>query len=124
MQIRRKLNLAVLLAHIPTATVIVQLVLFYGFVLRARLALGRWPEPYRPDPKELNFQFHYGVVTLGGMVTGLMPLLAIVLLAAANALGLPRKRLFAAAVVFGACYLGGVALCVVDPGAFGDWFLD
>lgn len=32
--------------------------MFYGFVARARLELGYWPAPYRPDPKELGHDVH------------------------------------------------------------------
>ncbi len=85
--------MAVVLARASTATILVQLALFYGFVLRARFALGRWPEPYRPDPKQLGFSVHSVVVILGGFLTVLTPALAVVLLAAARALGLPRQHL-------------------------------
>jgi len=34
----------------------------YGLVLHARLYLGRWPYPYRPDPKTLPFFSYYGWV--------------------------------------------------------------
>jgi hypothetical protein len=119
-----KQTIAVVLAHGPAATILVQLALFYGFVVRTRLALGRWPEPYRPDPKELDFPVHYSVVALGGFLTVLTPLLAVLLFAAAKVLGLPRNRRLAAAVIFVVCYLGVVVLCLVDPGAFGEWFLD
>ena len=38
---------------------------FWLFVLRARLALGRWPFPYDPDPKDLGFFIHYYFLVLG-----------------------------------------------------------
>jgi hypothetical protein len=104
--------------------VLTQIVLFYGFVLRARLALGRWPVYSHPDPKDLGFPIFYTIVMLGGFVTFLTPLFAALLLAVAKWLGVPRHHLVVSAVIFGACYLSGVVLCAVDPGKFGDWFLD
>ena len=40
-------------------------VTFWLFVLRARMALGRWPAPYDPDPKDLGFGIHYMAIQLG-----------------------------------------------------------
>jgi hypothetical protein len=54
----------------------------------------------------------------------LSPALAIVLLAAARALGLSRRHLRVAAVAFGVAYLGALAVFHLDPGRFGEWFLD
>jgi hypothetical protein len=117
-------TLALVLAHAPTAMVLGQLAVFYGLVLRARLALGRWPRPNLPDPKEIDFPVHAVVTIVGGFFTVLTPVLAVILLGAARALGLPRPQLRASAVAFGLCYLAGVALYVADPGGFGEWFRD
>lgn len=38
---------------------LIWLILFGMFVLRARLALGVWPLPHQPDPKDLGFTLHY-----------------------------------------------------------------
>jgi hypothetical protein len=50
--IRTKLpnSLPVILATYPLAW----LALLYLFVMRARLHLGHWPEPYQPHPKDLH----------------------------------------------------------------------
>ena len=38
---------------------------FSAFVLRARLALGRWPAPNRPDPADPGFGVHQMALLLG-----------------------------------------------------------
>jgi hypothetical protein len=53
------------LALVPAAW----LLLFGLFVLRARLTLGQWPIPYRPDPKDLGFDYHYAAVLAGMPIT-------------------------------------------------------
>jgi hypothetical protein len=50
-----------LLALVPAGWMAV----FGSFVLRARLALGHWPTPYHPDPKDLGFDVHYAGVLVG-----------------------------------------------------------
>ena len=117
-------GIAVVLAHSATILIVVQAAVFYGLVLRARLALGRWPEPYRPDPKDLDFGVHSTVAVIGAIGVGVSPILAVMLLGAAHALGLSRRHVYAAALTFGACYLMGILLVRADPGRFGEWFLD
>ena len=60
------------------------LLLFGLFVLRARLALGRWPAPYQPDPKDLGFEFHHAAIVAGIplMFTAVLCVTALTLLAA------------------------------------------
>ena len=41
------------------------LLLFGLFIGRARVALGRWPAPYQPDPKDLGFDLHHAAITAG-----------------------------------------------------------
>ena len=56
--------LAVLMWSLASAPV-AWLLLFGLFVLRARVTLGRWPAPYRPDPRDLGFDFHYAAIVAG-----------------------------------------------------------
>jgi hypothetical protein len=53
----------------------------YSFALRARLALGYWPSPYHPDPKDLGFDIHYLVVIGSIMVMLLSPLVLLAVVA-------------------------------------------
>jgi hypothetical protein len=92
--------------------------------LRARLLLGRWPEPYRPDPKDLDVGAHAGIAMLGGLYVIVSPAVAIVLLGAAKLLGLSRRELLVAAVVYGVCYAAALATLRIDPGHFGEWLMD
>jgi hypothetical protein len=117
-------RIAVVLAHGATVLIVGQAAVFYGLVLRARLALGRWPEPHRPDPKDLDFGVHSTIAVLGVIGAGVSPILAVMLLAAARARGLSRRHAYAAALTFGACYLMGILLVRADPGRFGEWLLD
>lgn len=63
------------------------LALFLTYVVRARLVLGHWPQPYNPDPKELGFVLHRWAV-LVAWVWQLAASLFVVL----SLLVLPRLR--------------------------------
>ncbi len=105
------------------------LALFGLFVLRARLALGYWPRPYHPDPKDLGFDLHYLLVFFplfhpwghAAFVTSPIAVLAATL---AHLL-VPRRGERIAAMT---CFLSGSAalwlLLGEDPGSFVEWFLD
>lgn len=98
------------------------LALFYSFVLRARLALGYWPQPYQPDPKELGFSIHY-MATLLGLPLWMASPIAVLLMV----IVWPRsERRHAAAPVlfFALTYLAAWLVLRADPGAFGYWFAD
>lgn len=41
---------------------LLNLLLFYSFVLRATFALERLPQYNNPDPKDLGFDIHYNIV--------------------------------------------------------------
>lgn len=41
------------------------LFLFGVLILRARVALGRWPAAHEPDPKDLGFDLHHAVILAG-----------------------------------------------------------
>jgi hypothetical protein len=58
---------------------VVWLLLFGVFILRARIALGRWPAPYQPDPNELGFHLHYMALVAGFPLMFVAPLCAVVL---------------------------------------------
>ena len=48
--------------------------MFYSVVLRARVALGRWPTPNNPDPKALGYVFHAAVIDLSFLVAVTSPI--------------------------------------------------
>lgn len=87
------------------------------FVLRARFALGRWPFPGQPDPKDLGWDLHYTALLLG------MPLTM------ASVIALFAGSLFAKEWRYPA-WAGGATLAVliaaarIDPGYIFTWFGD
>jgi len=102
---------------------LVELVLFYSFVLRARLSLGIWPAYNHPDPKLLGFGFHYDLVApfLILFLWSAIPVLII-----AGVLWLGSRRLSWWVVFFPVMvsFAGAFALHYFDPGGFFGWFID
>lgn len=91
-------------------------------MLRARLALGYWPRPYQPDPKELDFSIHYLAALFGQplwMASPLAVLLLVMLLPRSE-----RRRAAAPVLLFAVTYLAVWLVLRVDPGAFVYWFAD
>ena len=117
-------EIGLVLVHVPTAIVVTQVASFYSFVGRARLALGRWPAPYRPDPKDLDFSSHHLLLWVGCLISALTPFLLLTTYSAAATLRVSSSHLRVAAAVFALCYLGAATLWFVDPGKFGEWFRD
>ena len=97
------------------------LLLFAAFILRARLALGRWPLPYSPDPKALGYDAHYYAV-VGGIPV--LFAVAITLIALAPMLARrPNERwMLPIAAVTGVA--GVILLAQVDPGGLFTWLGD
>ncbi len=109
----------------PTALVIAQTFNFYAFVVRARLALGYWPAPYHPDPKTLGFELHAALVALGFLFVSFgAPCLQLVVVALTGRWGVTRRDSVMGTLVFTMVFGGAFALTRLDPGAFGDWFMD
>ena len=98
------------------------LALFYSFVLRARLALGTWPQPYQPDPKELGFGVHHAAVLLGLPLWMVSPMAVLLLVALQPRFG--RRKIVLPVLVFGLLYLVAWLVLRMDPGSFGYWFAD
>ena len=100
------------------------LVILYGFVLRARLALGYWPSPYQPDPNDLGFNWHYSAIWVGipAVIASAIWLVGLVLIRLRQHLRSAKYRLGLAfyATTFAAWW------CVwyLDPGRFLYWLID
>jgi hypothetical protein len=116
----RRLGLPVLtwsLAAAPAAW----LLLFALFVLRARLALGRWPAPYRPDPKDLGFSLHHTAIVVG------MPLMFVAVLwvtvLALSGRSRPGRRWLVPLIAW-AGLVAVVLLARADPGGLVTWLGD
>lgn len=113
------------IAAIAGAVPIAGLILFYSFVVRARLALGFWPSPYQPDPKDLGFPLHYNVAmcALGLILTspaGFLPL-AIRGLSSWDTIG---RAVVIRAAAFLVVFSASIGLLIADPGRFLEWLLD
>ena len=98
------------------------LILFYSFVLRARLALGHWPQLYQPDPKDLDFGIHYAAVLLGLPLWMVSPAAVLLLVALQPRLG--RRKIVLPVLVFGLLYLVVWLVLRMDPRSFGYWLAD
>lgn len=108
------------LSLVPTAW----LMLFYGFVLRARLALGYWPRPYQPDPKDLSFDLHYGAVFVGIYVVIVSAAAWLVFVLVRNRQSLRKTRHYLGMAYFVATFIAWWFILRVDPGSFFTWLLD
>ena len=96
----------------------------YSYVVRARLALGAWPQPYRPDPKDLGFALHHGAVAVLLEAALLSPLALILCLLVHRMSPQRRRRAGSAVVVFLVGYLALWAALRFDPGSFMEWYAD
>ncbi len=112
-------RLPLLLAWYPLAW----LASVYLFVLRARLHLGFWPEPSRPDPKDLGFTIHhaanwFGLATVPGAIVA-----AVVLAVVGSRIGW-RIKPWPALSLAAVSLVAVVATGRLDPGRFFEWFVD
>lgn len=98
---------------------------FWLFVVRARLALGRWPAPYDPDPKDLGFSLHHVAIVAGmaGVFAATFTLLLFVTLSHREMKAAGARPLLAATVASTTLLAIGV-FAQSDPGKFLSWFGD
>ena len=97
------------------------LLLFALFIVRARVALGEWPAPSQPDPKDLGFDVHHAAI-VGGVPLMLTAVLCVTTL---TLFMHPRPRkawLVPVAAVAGVVVV--FMLARVDPGHMFMWFGD
>jgi hypothetical protein len=94
--------------------------LFYGFVLRSYLALGQWPRPYLPDPKELGFVWHHALISISFPLMFVLPLVFAVLVTHDQAKSWRGWGVAFFVVSFAAWFL----VVRLDPGQFIYWFMD
>jgi hypothetical protein len=99
--------------------------LFYSFVLRARLALGRWPTFSNPDPKDLDFTLHHAA-WFGSVVAQLAvaPLLAILCVVGWFLWPSERLKIGVATALYCALLLCSLTLSRWNLGGFSDWMMD
>jgi hypothetical protein len=95
---------------------------FYAFVLRARLALGYWPRPYMPDPKDLGFIAHHAVLAIGLTLLPALCLGALLLTGSLWRGGQHGRGALAGGIALLSFVLTAL-IVVVDPGAYISWFV-
>jgi hypothetical protein len=122
---QRKLHLSlnlmlVIYSFVPMAL----LVAFYSFVVRARLELGRWPVPMRPDPKSLPFARDHMDAVFWLFVFSLCCFAPWMLMACFRKQLIPETRFFPTLTLFALPWLLLAVACLLDPGRFVEWFLD
>ena|SRR5687767_8524602 len=95
----------------------------YLFAYRARLALGYWPDPHRPEPKSLGFDLHHLQIGIGLMSFPFVSLVSAASIVLARKLwrDFPMWRLLG---LVGICFALGFSLLKWDPGQFAVWFFD
>jgi len=100
-------------------------VLFAAFAVRARLALGRWPYAYHPDPKALGFELHDGALLWGMLLMFAAPfgLLTQLVLGRRQPNLVPRHPWLWLAW-FAATFAALLLLARLDPGGFMNWYAD
>jgi hypothetical protein len=120
----RDASIGSFLVFVPSVLVLLQAIAFYGFVIRARIALGGWPSPDHLDPGDLGFTIHHVLVWLGFFLQPSLLIFYVILRSAATELGAPRATLRASVICFAVVFSAGVLVLLVDPGRFGEWFTD
>jgi hypothetical protein len=118
---RHVLRRFLLLAPLPP---VILILLFYGFVLRARLELGYQPSMYHPDPKTLGFGVHHSMVWMLIVLNGLFPFVWL----AASLAAWRVKHLRGTVLRTGPVTLAANAIAflvfTLNPGHFLEWFAD
>ncbi|MBD2546711.1 hypothetical protein [Planktothricoides raciborskii] len=113
------------LAWTITSMPSIYLVLFYSYVLRARLVLGRWPIPYQPDPRELGFDFHFQLIffSLLGIALSLFAM-AVVFILRIFSVKIRKFSYSLAALIYSSSLVLSWISLYADPGDFWEWFMD
>jgi hypothetical protein len=98
---------------------------FWTFVLRARIILGRWPRPNRPDPNDLGLAVHYHLAFLAIFLLPVVPL-AVMAVAALRYRSLREEGVQPRWVVVIALLVLAATLLWTrnDPGRYLEWFID
>ena len=93
-------------------------------MLRARLALGQWPQPYRPDPAELGFGLHLWLVNWSFVVLFASPFIVAAFVVFSPQFYLKRRPQRAMLLFFLVSLIASIWILRSDPGQFVEWFGD
>ena len=111
-----------LLLRVVAALPTLWMLVFYSYVIRAWVALGRLPAPYSPDPKDLGMFAHHHYIGLFFEVALFTPAFLLVV-GMLPGLREDRSRVywFAGGLI---TYVVCAGLVVFDPGEFTAWYAD
>jgi hypothetical protein len=98
-------------------------VFLYTFFIRARLALGYWPSPYKPDPKDLAFDVHHAIIWQLFTYVPLTAVAWLLLLPLWRQLTIP-SRFTPRLLLFLLSWTIWWTLLLRDPGEIMEWFCD
>ena len=106
------------------ASPIVWICVFYSYVLRARVRLGTWPRPYRPDPADLNM-FPHDVAVLAVFAAAALAMVPLFIsLFARRWFGLSGRGWLTGLAIYVAGALAAVGVLWLDVGHFFEWYMD
>ena len=97
---------------------------FYSFVARAAISLGRWPRPYDPDPADLDFGIHDGFAMFALIFGLLSPCLMIAAAFVPKMLIREWRATLVGATLVLLTQIAFRLWFAVDPGMFIYWFFD
>jgi hypothetical protein len=108
-----------------TSIPLLSIALFYSFVLRAYLVLGRFPTPYNPDPAELHSVIHVVLAFLGLVLpfAACWPWLGVTIFSFAKK-SFSQKFLVVCSIFYVVSLIVWFILIKTDPGNFMEWFFD
>lgn len=95
----------------------------YAFAWRAHAHLGYWPQPNKPDPKSLPFEWHHFQAMLGLIIWPFIAFFCGTGILTGRMLwrDFPMWRLL---VWWGLCVGLSILVPQMDPGHFFNWFMD
>lgn len=96
----------------------------YGFAARARLALGRWPAPHHPDPKDLGFDLHHGAVLVALLAMLASPLALLTVAALRPLRPCEARYVQRAGTAFATLFVLAIAFTRADPWRVLAWLMD
>ena len=97
---------------------------FYSFVLRARLTLGHWPRPYVPDPSDLGFGLHQLAAAISFPLAMASAAGFVVLVLARLKVYLRSSRHRVGILSFALTFVLWLYVALLDPGDFLKWLMD
>jgi hypothetical protein len=97
---------------------------FYSFVLRARVSLGHWPRPYVPDPSDLGFGLHQVAAVLSFPLAMASAASFVVLVLARLKVYWRSSRHRLGVLSFALTFGLWLYVALQDPGDFLKWLMD